>query len=272
MLIAPLFEPIMALALSVVMGRIGQLKKASLTLGRVILGVVTLAIIVSLFSPFRDIPGQEILSRTNPNLIHLAIALVSGITGALAMIWPRLSSSMVGVLIAAALLPPLAVVGHSLVAFDLIAASGAFILFLANLVALIFTGTIMLLIFGFRPDHQDSKKDMILLQTEIRWSVILMILLAIPLTYSLVKVVQSNQQEQKVRQLVLDSIPSLNESDIDSISVSRQSESIQVKVSITSSQIIDETALKMVGDQLGNSFDNHVILDVTLLPVVRYVR
>lgn len=50
---------------------------------------------------------SEILSRTQPTVIDLMIALAGGAAGAFASISPRLSVAVVGVAVATALVPPL---------------------------------------------------------------------------------------------------------------------------------------------------------------------
>lgn len=58
---------------------------------------------------------------------------------------------------AAALLPPLCVVGIGVAFFRRDIAEGSLLLFLANLVALVLVGLLILYLFGFFPTDQKSK-------------------------------------------------------------------------------------------------------------------
>src|SRR5690606_24636484 len=68
--------------------------------------------LTALSRPFSD----EILARTQPNLYDLAIALFSGAAAAYALSFSQAAGALPGVAIAAALVPPLATVGITLVA------------------------------------------------------------------------------------------------------------------------------------------------------------
>jgi hypothetical protein len=82
--------------------------------------------------------GSEILNRTAPNLLDLLIALVGGLAGGFAFLSLSLSSVIVGVAIATALVPPLTTGGILLARGLPGAAMGAFLLFLANFSAIAF--------------------------------------------------------------------------------------------------------------------------------------
>jgi uncharacterized membrane protein len=81
----------------------------------------------------------------------MLIALAAGAAGAYATIDDRVSSSITGVAIAVALVPPLAVVGITLEAGQLGDSLGASLLFLTNLVSIILAGSLVFLLTGFAP-------------------------------------------------------------------------------------------------------------------------
>ena len=68
--------------------------------------------LIVMLSPLQNVTS-EIAARTQPNLFDLMIALFSALAGAYAMIRGR-EGTIVGVAIATALMPPLAVVGFGL--------------------------------------------------------------------------------------------------------------------------------------------------------------
>ena len=80
----------------------------------------------------------------------MMIALAGGAGGAIAVLSPRISSSIVGVAIATALVPPLASCGICLAHHERGVALGAFLLFATNLVAIQFASSVVMWAYGFR--------------------------------------------------------------------------------------------------------------------------
>src|SRR5665213_4035236 len=89
--------------------------------------------------PFHSVTS-EIIARTNPNLLDLGIALLSGLAGAVVVsrgVGDGVTA-LPGVAIAVALMPPLCVMGFGLGSgVNLEIMGGAGLLFLTNLVAIV---------------------------------------------------------------------------------------------------------------------------------------
>jgi len=149
MLIAALLGPIQGLAMALAESDL-RLLRSSLTAE--ILGAALVMILgIILGTVDRTSPlGHEILGRTAPNILDLLIGLVGGAAASFAISKPRLASMAVGVAIATALVPPLTTSGI-LIARGLPAlAAGAFMLFLANFVAITFSSMVVFMILGHR--------------------------------------------------------------------------------------------------------------------------
>lgn len=150
MLLAPLMQPVLGVAAAIAMALPRHLLRAS----GIVLAASTLAIVLSyaLALLIPDGPlSAELLNRTSPDLRDLAVALAAGAAGAYATIRAEASTSLPGVAVAVALVPPLATVGMTLEAdrFDL--AEGALLLFLANLTAMVLIAVGVFLVTGFVP-------------------------------------------------------------------------------------------------------------------------
>ncbi|MGD8634643.1 MAG: amino acid permease, partial [Anaerolineales bacterium] len=117
MLVAPLFTPILALSLAIVQGDIRLLRLAIEAALKGIVLAVGLAVALSALSPLRVVTS-EIAVRTSPNLFDLAVALASGAAGAYALAREDVAAALPGVAIAAALVPPLGVIGVGLALGD----------------------------------------------------------------------------------------------------------------------------------------------------------
>jgi len=154
MLIAPLMSPILATAHGIVMGN-GRMTKTAgnSTLNGVIMAIaVAFFLSLSLFAIGAPLePTDEILSRTSPNVLDLLVALLSGAAAAYAVSRSQLAAALPGVAIAAALVPPLCVVGYGLGTGQFDIATGSLLLFVTNLAAIIVAAAAIFLLLGFRP-------------------------------------------------------------------------------------------------------------------------
>jgi len=149
MVIAPLLGPNMGLSLATVL-RDSDL--AFIALKSIIAGIgttiVVSVIIGTLVSFDPSIPA--IALRTDVAIAGILLAFASGIAGALAFT-TELSSALIGVMVAVALLPPLVVFGLLLGAGYYYMATGAFLLFLVNLVGINLAGVITFYVQRIRP-------------------------------------------------------------------------------------------------------------------------
>ncbi len=143
MLIAPILSPILSLSMGIVMSDLKLAARSVRTLllaGTVAVGI---AAISALFFPRADGFGSEIMARTDPSLIYLVIAVVAGIAASFARARPDMSESIPGIAISVALIPPLSVMGIGISALDWNIVSGAFLLFLTNIVGIVFASMIV---------------------------------------------------------------------------------------------------------------------------------
>lgn len=149
MLIAPLMGPIVGVALSVAIGDTLVFRRA---FAAELLGVgiaIGLSVLIGLV-PLQLGYGPEILSRTKPTLYDLIIALAAGVAAAYAVADERVSPALPGVAIATALVPPLAACGLCVAGRHWSWAGGAFLLFVANFLAITTVGAATFLAMGVR--------------------------------------------------------------------------------------------------------------------------
>lgn len=149
MLIAPLMTPVLGVAASVAMALGPALIRTATTVFIATVGAIFLGYLGGKVVP--NELSSEVLARTAPDLRDLIVALAAGVAGAYATARPDVSSSLPGVAIAVALVPPLAAVGLTLEAGRGDLASGALLLYLTNLAAIIFASTAIFLVTGFVP-------------------------------------------------------------------------------------------------------------------------
>jgi uncharacterized hydrophobic protein (TIGR00341 family) len=149
MVIAPLLGPNVALALATALGDLALLRHALLT---ALAGIAT-AMVLSVFIGVLlnvDPATPEIASRNAVGLGDIAVALAAGAAGALAFTTGA-SASLIGVMVAVALLPPLVTFGLLLGGGHPAMAMGALSLFLMNLICVSLAGVTTFLVQGIRP-------------------------------------------------------------------------------------------------------------------------
>lgn len=150
MLISPLMNPILSSGLALATGDLILGFRAVLKLALSALIATSIAFLIVSILPFREATA-EISARTSPNTLDLCIALFSGAIGSVAISREvkGIVTSIPGVAIAVALMPPLCVVGYGIgvaitqnVSQGLEASLGGGLLFLTNLVAITFMAMI----------------------------------------------------------------------------------------------------------------------------------
>lgn len=197
MLLSPLMGPIIGLGFALATGDYLWIRQASRSLlVGIVLSVLFCAFIVML-SPLQTIT-PEIASRTRPNLFDLGVALFSALAGAYAMIRGR-EGTIVGVAIATALMPPLAVVGFGLATLNWTVFSGSLLLFFTNLMTIALTAALMARLYGFSTRLSKQQTN---LQTAL--IVVAFVALAIPLGLSLIGLANQARDTRRIQDAVLD--------------------------------------------------------------------
>ncbi len=143
MLVAPWIMPLRAAAFGILQGRAGLVGRALITLAVGVAITVLLSGGLGLLVGF-PVYGSEVLSRTSPNLLDLAIAVVAGGIATYGKVHSKAVSSLAGTAIAVALVPPVCVFGLLLATHDWATARGAGLLFAANLLGILSGGLITL--------------------------------------------------------------------------------------------------------------------------------
>ncbi len=151
MLISPLMGPIMATGLALAAGDLYLAIKAVGNLLVSIAVAIGFSGFIVWMLPFHSATG-EILARTNPNLLDLGIALFSGLAGSIAVGRAGRSdgvTTLPGVAIAVALMPPLCTIGFGMGSgANTRIMGGAGLLFITNLVAIVASAFLVFLLIG----------------------------------------------------------------------------------------------------------------------------
>ena len=149
MVTAPLLGPNIALALAVTLGDLSLARRALAAGLAGFLVVLIVALSIGFFGAI-DVQVPQIAMRTSVGLGDVMLALASGAAGALAFT-TAVSVSLVGVMVAVAMVPPLVVFGLLLGSGHMIEAWGALELVSANVICVNLAGVIVFLLQGIRP-------------------------------------------------------------------------------------------------------------------------
>ena len=200
MLISPLMSPIAALGFGFASLDGQRIRDAiRVVIVGALIGIFT-GMLLTWLSPIRN-ATPEILARTEPTLLDLGVALLSGIAGGYATVRGQ-GGTAIGVAIATALMPPLATVGYGLGVFQPVFALGAFLLFLTNLSAIAFAFALVARLSGAaRPFRNVEWKP-----HYVAAGLAAFLVLATPLALTLVRVTHEASLRLAARSAILNTI------------------------------------------------------------------
>jgi uncharacterized hydrophobic protein (TIGR00271 family) len=261
MIISPLMGPIMAGGLSFAISNKNLGKKAFKSISLGIILAVFFSAAITMVIPLKE-NTAEILVRTSPNILDLFIALFSGLAGAFAVTFKKISNSIVGVAISVALMPPLCVTGIGISTGQTDVSLGGFFLFLTNLTAIFIAASLFFLVFGFfiHDKHDYSNKA---LYRKYFVSFFLLLLLSMPLVYSLDVAIKEKTKLDKIENVLVKNFDVADQSKLDSWEKTDNKIIIQIDtVSNISSEKID-----MVEQEVKAIAGQEINLDITQIPV-----
>ncbi len=131
MLISPLMSPILGMGLAIGINDQDLLKQCVNHFGVAVLIAVITSSLYFLLTPFKELTG-EILARTTPTFLDVLIGFFGGIAGIVSIARKDISTTLPGVAIATALMPPLCVTGYGIASGEWSIASKSFYLFFLN--------------------------------------------------------------------------------------------------------------------------------------------
>ncbi len=261
MLVAPLMSPILVMAHSIVLGDIRVLAKAAESTMKGVVAAIVVAAAIAIVVPPQPLTS-EILARTQPNLFDLMVAVASGAAAAYAISRKHLAAALPGVAIAAALVPPLSVVGIGLGYSMYNVAGGAMLLFITNLSAIVLSGALVFLLLGFRPTRAEQGRYM---QRWILLSLALLLIIAVPLGIATVNLSTRLDLEREV-QAALDEIVSQESAEIENVTIQQQGDGYLVSGTIYAYQQMTKEDIDQIQAELRASTGASIALRIRVVP------
>lgn len=189
MLISPVMGPIMGFGLSLGINDTDLMKASLKNFGVMVAISIIASSVLFLISPLNLEHPTELLSRTNPTIYDVLIAIFGGIAGMLENSRRERGTVISGVAIATALMPPLCTVGFGIATLDAHYVGGALYLFLINSVFIALAVFVTSKYLGFHPEKiEDGILDA--RRSRVVWLVVA--LMVVPSIWSAVTVIREN--------------------------------------------------------------------------------
>lgn len=153
MLVAPLMQPLVAIASGLVAAEFRIVRHGLRTLVIGILAALAVALLIGWLNSGHP-PTPEMLNRGRPSLPDIFVALASGVIAAYGMARKNISSALAGVAVAAALVPPWCTFGLALMSGMPDLARSSALLFLVNIISIVLSATLVFGWFGLRRNQR----------------------------------------------------------------------------------------------------------------------
>lgn len=255
--VAPLMTPIFGVSLGLMRGDVRLLRKAALAeFGGALFGVL-LCVLLGLM-PFAGEPSAALLAQTRPTLIDLFVAALAGFAGVLALMDERVSPVLPGVAIATALNPPIAALGLCLASGAYAGAWGAFLLFFANVLAILAVAAVMFLIAGFVTREEIGSVRSLARRFAV--AAIGLLLVTGLLTNYLVGLVRNMRTQQAIQSVLDEALAHEPNTALVSVDFSRGTSSVDVLSTITTPHTVDPQLVQKIQDALATRLGESVRL------------
>ena len=203
MLVAPLMTPMLGAGLALVQGNWLLARAALTSIGVGFCLSLFLGWFIGICIPISTL-SQQIMARTEPNILDLLVALFSGIAAAYSTARPGLMGALPGVAIAAALVPPIASAGIALALGRSSQALGAASLFGVNLILIILASAFTLYCMGVRSTPEEPSQRVWAKRT-IQFLLLVTLVMCFPLGTKMISKISIERVDIKER--VISSLP-----------------------------------------------------------------
>jgi uncharacterized hydrophobic protein (TIGR00271 family) len=173
MLIAPILSPILSIALGITLGDNTLISQSGSTILKSLVYSVGISALTTWLlwsaiggSELRMILNSEIISRVEPNIIYLFIAIVAGLATSYAKVKSELNDALPGTAIAVALVPPIATIGIGIAFWNMTIISGALSLFILNAIGIILGAMVMFSMMNIYSKKKVASKSLKELEIE----------------------------------------------------------------------------------------------------------
>jgi uncharacterized hydrophobic protein (TIGR00341 family) len=264
MVIAPVFGPISAMAVGIVLGKSKIFIEGLLAEGVVITTAITIGGIFGLIIPNVAIT-DALLVRMYPTIADLLVALAAGGAGAYSLITGIRSQQLVGVVIAAALIPVMSAIGIGIALGNLTLVIGTSLLLLGNLFALLLAIIITFYLKGLKPQWWYRHTAYRLIKKSLVVLTISVIVLALPLSLITYNQFIREKPEDEIRSVYKEYFEDQLETRLISIDVDKEKKQARVAFYFPEDKKKDE--VKKLARQARQQLDGEYEVKFELVPI-----
>lgn len=259
MLVAPFMTPILALSLGIVLGEPRMLSRGIESTIKGVGAAIVLAAFTALLFPAPEMT-PEILARTHPTLLDLAVALASGAAGAYALARKEVAAALPGVAIAAALMPPVCAIGIGVAGGRGAVVGGATLLFVTNLTAIALAAASVFLLLGIRPKPRDTERRE-WLRRGLAMSLVLLVLIAALLAGLMFQAGRSVSQQELIRSVLTEHLEQTGSAHLLSLDMAeREGDRWHIQATIQAPALPDNDHVQAMSQALAEAVHRPVVL------------
>ncbi|SJZ34068.1 TIGR00341 family protein [Selenihalanaerobacter shriftii] len=264
MIIAPVFGPIVAISMGIVLGNFKLIVKGIISESTVLLIAVVVGLIMGSIVPNVAI-NSALKGRMFPTVADLLVALAAGSAGAYSLI-SGVRAQIVGVVIAAALIPVMCTMGIGISLGNLTMVGGATLLLVGNYLALILAIMGIFYFKGLKPQIWYEFKAQKLIKKSLIIIIVVTIILSLPLSWMTYQRMIKEQPEDIVRKVYRESFGDELETNLLEIGVQGKTVELFIYTPKGTDEYFFRLIEKRVKKRLGS--DYRVIFEV--IPTKRF--
>ncbi|MBU2570053.1 MAG: DUF389 domain-containing protein [Gammaproteobacteria bacterium] len=252
MVLAPLMGPIVSLSMGILRNDSKLLRSGMTVFGIGIALGLFVSVITALLIPYEQLTA-EIRSRSQPSLLDLGVAIISGSAAAYTHAKATLLRTLPGVAIAVALVPPLCSMGIGIAWWDWNIVSGTGLLFLTNFAGIALAAAVTFLFLGY--------STMFRVNRGLGLSLLLLFLVSVPLYHSFANTAihsritnAINAKTYKVNDKTIE---------VDDVEVVSIGEKVRLSVKLHSSDPLLSEDVAALRDYISKQIERPVLLDAS---------
>ncbi len=259
MLVSPLMTPIFGIALGMIRGDailVGKGIRAEV--GGIVLAIAFGAFLGTL--PITTDVTPEMLSRTEPTLLDLLVAVFAGFAGALALINERISPALPGVAISTAIVPPLSTCGLCLAFGAYRGAYGALLLFTANFLAILLVSSLVFALAGLVADEEILPLNRI--ARRLLTAGLCFLIVALILTKAMVGMIEERNRVKTIRGILTEALHKEPTTSLVDVLPSRHQKELSILATVRTPKVFSPDRVKRIEETLQRSLDTPLQLIV----------
>lgn len=257
MLVAPLMTPIFGIALALIRGDARLLGRASQAEIAGVAAAIGMGILLGAVYPSLE-PTPEMISRTQPQLFDLMVAIFSGFAGAYALVDEKISPALPGVAIATAIVPPLANTGLCISVGAYAGAVGSFLLFFSNFLSILLVASIVFWYFGMAGKYHDLGKQVVLRRFSL--PVVGFFIVSVVLTNTLYKISVDRHIKSTITEVLIESLAELPNKSFVKMNYQLSDDKIHVLAHVDTASVMSPTQVSRIQKDLSDHLNQSVEL------------